>query len=554
MDKTFLVSFMVLCLLSTVFLLGYKATVKGSFDFHVHNLDTGLDYATIQEAVNANETLDGHSIYVDAGIYYENVVVNKSIRLIGEDKETTIIDGNGTGNVVYVTANNVTIIGFTIQWSEVYLSGIYVERADDVNISNNIIEWNDYGITLMFSHNSILCGNEVLRNWPGITLKYSNNNTICGNIISHNKEPGVSLSASDNNLIFNNKFLDNLEDIVLIHSEHNVVVSNEITVRTNEGIHVYVGACNNVIANNSIWGYTPASHTIGIEIYSNNDNVIIGNNISYHRIGIWLWESSNTVLSCNRISNNTEGGIYLGSYCSDNILIGNEISHNKAGIWLYIYCHKNTIIGNTVSSNSEFGIQLENSGNNTIFHNNFINNTDQALASAAYNNTWNDGYPLGGNYWSDYNSTDLYSGRYQNETGSDGVGDSPYVIDEHNQDNYPLTSPIPPYYYLLLERYNELLGSFRDLNSTYHSLLANFDSLNSIYNNLLSDYNKLQTSYNQLNSSYTTLQESHKELQSQQEAIINELNTIKNLMYTFITTTISLITTTIYLITRKLKD
>jgi len=56
-------------------------------------------------------------------------------------------------------------------------------------------------------------------------------------------------------------------------------------------------------------------------------------------------------------------------------------------------------------------------------------------------NIWDDGYPSGGNYWSDYNGTDLFSGSYQNETGSDGIGDTPYVIDENNQDNYPLIAP-----------------------------------------------------------------------------------------------------------------
>ena len=51
---------------------------------------------------------------------------------------------------------------------------------------------------------------------------------------------------------------------------------------------------------------------------------------------------------------------------------------------------------------------------------------------------WNSGYPIGGNYWSHLNVTDIYSGPYQNESGSDGIGDTPYVIDGSNQDNYPL--------------------------------------------------------------------------------------------------------------------
>jgi len=64
--------------------------------------------------------------------------------------------------------------------------------------------------------------------------------------------------------------------------------------------------------------------------------------------------------------------------------------------------------------------------------------------SYASTNIWDDGYPSGGNYWSDYNGTDLFSGPYQNITGSDGIGDTPYVIDENNRDRYPLMKPWTP--------------------------------------------------------------------------------------------------------------
>ena len=62
----------------------------------------------------------------------------------------------------------------------------------------------------------------------------------------------------------------------------------------------------------------------------------------------------------------------------------------------------------------------------------------------AGNNTWDDCYPSGGNYWSDYSGVDAYSGVYQNETGRDGIGDTPYVIDEYNIDRYPLMTAYPP--------------------------------------------------------------------------------------------------------------
>jgi parallel beta-helix repeat protein len=105
------------------------------------------------------------------------------------------------------------------------------------------------------------------------------------------------------------------------------------------------------------------------------------------------------------------------------------------GVSLY-GCSKNSISGNNITANGG-GINLEDSSNNTIYHNNFIGNAFQ-VSSDGSSNTWDNGYPSGGNYWSDYNGTDLYSGQHQNVTGSDGVGDTPYVIDANNTDDYPL--------------------------------------------------------------------------------------------------------------------
>jgi hypothetical protein len=74
---------------------------------------------------------------------------------------------------------------------------------------------------------------------------------------------------------------------------------------------------------------------------------------------------------------------------------------------------------------------------NIIFHNIFANNTQQAQVLNSPSNSWDNGHPSGGNYWSDYVGWDVFSGPYQNETGSDGIGDLPYVIDAENQDRYP---------------------------------------------------------------------------------------------------------------------
>jgi len=101
----------------------------------------------------------------------------------------------------------------------------------------------------------------------------------------------------------------------------------------------------------------------------------------------------------------------------------------------------NVITCNVLSKN-DCGVLLFSCQNNTFHHNNFINNEEQV--GGFLKNTWDNGYPSGGNYWTDYGGVDLYSGPYQNETGSDGIGDTPYVIEENNRDNYPLMDPWVP--------------------------------------------------------------------------------------------------------------
>jgi parallel beta-helix repeat protein len=212
----------------------------------VHNMNTGLGYTTIQEAINAPDTLDRHAIFVEAGTYYEHVVVNKAVRLVGEGRENTIIDGGGAGTCVNMMANDVVINGFTTRNS--------------------------------------------------------------GNF------PDSGIRA---------------------HGRVNVTIQN--------------------------------------------------NNIVYNWFGIYLYESSN----------------------------------------------------------------------NTIFHNNFINNTNQVyVRTTGYVNTWDDGYPSGGNYWSDYVGVDVKFGPGQDLPGSDGIGDTPYNIDADNIDHYPLMNPYgappPPTYTLTI--------------------------------------------------------------------------------------------------------
>ena len=124
---------------------------------------------------------------------------------------------------------------------------------------------------------------------------------------------------------------------------------------------------------------------------------------------------------------------------TSNVAIQNmQITAFGCGIWLNS-SDNNSISGNNIANNS-YGIRLDSSSSNSVYHNNFINNTGQVYSSGS-TNVWDNGYPSGGNYWSDYNGTDLHRGPYQNQTGSDGIGDVPYIIDANDADHYPFMKP-----------------------------------------------------------------------------------------------------------------
>ena len=154
-------------------------------DLLVTNIDTGLTYSRIQEAINAPETLNGHVIQVSAGVFKEQVVVNKTVSLIGYNRDQSIIDGMAGTIVVHVKANQVEVRNLSIRNGTF---GIWVDYSNNSRIIGNTLYEGTYGIRLYHSRNTLVTGNDVSGyRYYGIELDQSGNSTLQGNSMSYNR-------------------------------------------------------------------------------------------------------------------------------------------------------------------------------------------------------------------------------------------------------------------------------------------------------------------------------------------------------------------------------
>ena len=267
------------------------------------------NYTCIQDAIDTANP--GDTIYIRLGVYYENLIVNKTISLVGEDKNTTIINGNNSYYTILIDSG-VNISGFTIQNSTV---GVYVAGNKSINntmIRNNIINNNKDGIFL---------GN------------LSNNNVISKNIITNNSGEGIRLFRSFNNFIYENN-ITNQENfaIVLWDSSCSNVISQNTILNNKKGIGLKRWSDNNLISNNTILktgpGDTIPEEGSGISLSYCYKNIVSGNSICNNINGVYLEDSSENVISANIIRDNYRG-IYLydsinNTIDSDNIFSGNN--------------------------------------------------------------------------------------------------------------------------------------------------------------------------------------------------------------------------------------
>ena len=315
---------------------------------------------SIQAAIDAASA--GDTIYIAAGAYTENVVVNKAVTLRGAGPDVcTVTAASSTTHVFNVTAGGVTISGFTITGCTGAAYGINLEGVDGCCIF----------------------GNELLDNPIAIALRPgSDNNVIESNHISTTGDFGISLISSDNNLIKGNRVeLDSVGQAIWVDTCSNCeVIANFCSVTSGSAIRLVGNMGDGYFSGNIVRGNVCKDSTIGISLNNGADNLIesnictnIGNAIridaSYGKT------SSGNIIRGNRLVNGWSAAIAAVNWqfpgepwgiFSDITITENEIANNRAGIYITADADPTafTVVMNNIAGNELYG--AKNLGTGTL--------------------------------------------------------------------------------------------------------------------------------------------------------------------------------------------
>jgi parallel beta-helix repeat protein len=375
--------------------------------------------------------------------------LNKLGILLVYTKGSTI-KNNTQINIMLIHSSNNSITENKVQNGS---TGIQLEESCSNTISRNYVAYNDRGIRPLYSSvNNIIIENEIAGNEYGIDdlQDPAGSNQILRNNIAANRF-GIDLLSS-NNVISENNITGN--EVGILSGGSNSLFGNKVM---NNGDGIYLRSSNNILRDNRMENnsrnFTPSS---GFVNDVDNSNIVENKPIVY-----WVDQEDKTVpsdagyvalVNCNNItvknlslSYNVEG-IFL-AFTTDSLITQNILENMSYGIRIY-GSSNNQIIANNITNN-QYGIFFSGyrflgtyvpSPNNIIYNNNFVDNQEAIYDIAESGSPWFEADPAvniwdngtTGNYWSDYNGTD---------SDEDEIGDTPYIIDENNRDNYPLMEP-----------------------------------------------------------------------------------------------------------------
>ena len=413
---------------------------------------------TIQPSAYSWTRRGVHLLHVSYCNVFGNVIL--------KNEEGIWLYGCSTNNITGNTVSGASFGGYTS-------CGISVDCSPNNWICGNVVRDNKVGVSFISSPDNTLYNNTITNNLHAGLDVASDGNNILENTIEHNLEYGIQLSGvnnvlkgnklNNNSLNFdidpktridfgNSKFANDVDSSNTIEGKPIIFwVNKQDQTVTEDAAFVVLVNCKNIIVEN----LNLSKNTVGIILVSTVNSKVTKNSVEVPHYGIFVYNSSGNTIANNFVF---KGGIGIFLHSAfQNELIGNSITDATSGITLE-FSNANIIDGNIVLGGSG-GIRLDGSNNNTV-RKNVVKDCEQLALSVWRNasqnlfylnslidniknvepyrprspafpiNIWDNGTV--GNFWDDYHGTD---------NNDDGIGDTPYVIDENNQDNYPLTEP-----------------------------------------------------------------------------------------------------------------
>ncbi len=392
------------------------------------------NYSLIQDAIDNASNGDTVFVYNYSSPYIENIVVDKSIDLIGEDRESTVIDGGESGNTIEITSNNSVIRCFSIIKGTY---GIYLDaNCEYNNFINNTIEENSVGIYLYDECKWNTFDSNIIENntGDGIHLHYDGGsgredndfNSFLNNSVSFNSGDGIDIgSTCSGNVLDGNEFdsnggfgvrlfqLDNyinrsntvlgesihyfydvhgtvddpvvVEDMVLtvenainkakiyVYGSSYITIRN-CTLENGSNMNLCLDSSENILVDNC----TIDNQFYGVVFYSSDFNVVSNCSIFGNSYGVYLQSYCDyNIFDNNSIEDNSLEGVYLQFRNNFNEFVGNVVSGNSVGFYLFDECKYNSFDSNIIENNTGDGIHLHydgGSGREDNDFNSFLNN------------------------------------------------------------------------------------------------------------------------------------------------------------------------------------
>ena len=295
------------------------------------------NYTAIQDAID--DATEGDTVYVFSGTYTENIALEKRLSLIGEDKTTTIIDGNQEGCTIHVASENTLIENFTIigggydqdDFVNFFRAGIRI-TGSHTTIRNNILRKNCLGISGVRVTNLTIKDNTFIEDGVGFT-PYENDGRPELKI-------DYFLHTIDNNTV-------NGKPLYYFYNEKDTVIDSwemgQLLLVNCTNVHI-----KNVSISKTDWGLVFAfcNHCV-------TERCTLFNN----SLALWTLQSNNNVFECNNISNNYHRGVVIDYYSKYNKVTHNSIGKTFCGVEIEWWSNANLITKNNFLDNNVSGYE-----------------------------------------------------------------------------------------------------------------------------------------------------------------------------------------------------